>query len=450
MIKKIFKFTLFFLLGLVLLLVFVVGFINQDPVTDQSYYQNMMQKLDTMDLESHAGDTIRVGWSRINITPPRPTPMAGYKPRPAFTEVTDSLYIRTLVIANGNATVAFVSADLLIFPPMVNNLIRQKIKSAYPEVFIYLGATHTHYSLGGWDNTIVGNFSMGRYDQQLTHQLARQVMESLDQALQKMAPAALAYFQIPADQYIRNRLNPDGAIDGFLRGIEIVFEQDHEKAYLVTYSAHATNLPMKSTALSNDYPGQLIRQLESAPGNQFALFMAGMVGSHNLSGIEARHYEKVQLAGKKLSQLILQDSSRQKLQAPLKITSRHIPLEYPEPQLRLTGNFRLRSWLYELVLGELSGEITLVKLNQVILIGVPVDFSGELYADQLRQLSEQTGMHVIITGFNGDYVGYVIDSESYFNTQKEEGNVMNWLGPQSAQYFSQIITRLVQKLDRPE
>ena len=422
-----------------------IGFIDRTSLREKDYYRDMMAMLDTAKLKSYSSESpVMIGWSKVNITPDKPTPMAGYSPKETFTNVADSLYVRTMVVDNGATKVAFISADLLIFPPEVENRINELKELKKLDHYLYLGATHSHSSIGGWDKTMAGQITMGDYDPSLVDALAQKTIFSIEKADKEKQTGTMKFIKAHASEYIKNRLNEDSKVDGYMRGLEI--ETDEKKAYLLSYGAHPTNLPMKSTALSNDYPGALIRNLESSENVAFAMFFAGMLGSQNIKAIEGKNEELVNNAGRILSSLILQ-TTHEKLDSNVMIMHHNLPVHFPEPQMRLTANLKVRPWVYESFFNELSGKISLVKFNNILFLGLPADFSGEVYTRHLSDFVQKNNMELVITGFNGDYVGYIVDEKHYDRSKKEEVMIMNWLGPYSDTYFVDIIKKIITKVN---
>src|SRR6185436_11789363 len=105
---------------------------------------------------------VKMGWGKYNITPAYQMPMAGYKPRNHFESVHDSLYAQIIGIESGTP-VFIVSVDLLLFPPAIKEKVESELKKAIPNAFVYFTATHTHNGLGGWDNSLGGEFITGTY-----------------------------------------------------------------------------------------------------------------------------------------------------------------------------------------------------------------------------------------------------------------------------------------------
>jgi hypothetical protein len=86
-----------------------------------------------------------------------------------------------------------------------------------------------------------------------------------------------------------------------------------------------------------------------------------------------------------------------------------------------------------------------MKIGNLIFLGTPCDFSGEIYVrDGLGQLAERQGNKLLITSFDGDYVGYITYDDHFGHSEQEEIMAMNWVGPHYGNYFSQIVQKLIQ------
>jgi hypothetical protein len=199
---------------------------------------------------------------------------------------------------------------------------------------------------------------------------------------------------------------------------------------------------MKSTYLSAEYPGRVVTELESEV--DFAMFMAGMVGSHGLTGIKGKNIDKIQVAGEQLSAKILNNEYLIPINHSAPIQYQEIELPVKEAKLRLGGNWQLRNWVFEQGFGKMKASISLFKIGELVMLSMPGDFSGELYQNHIAGNHED--LEVIITSFNGDFIGYIIDDRHYWSSQKDETNVMNWLGPHGGEYFAIITNQILDML----
>jgi neutral ceramidase len=432
------KYLLYFLAFLLALAIVLVKPIDRTPLAEQSFYQQAMQILDTLRVINQPGDTLRAGWGAVNITPSTSMPMAGYRPRSAFESVHDSLFIRVLVIANGTATVALVSADLLLFPPALLRAITKRVQPGELDL-LYPGATHTHNGIGGWDDTFAGQLIAGDFDEQWVETTADAVIACIRKARQEMKPAALRYAEADGSAFVVNRLR-QAPVDDRLRIITLT-RSDRSTACFFTFSAHANCINKKSLALSADYPGKVVNALQKR-GLDFAMYMAGMVGSHrphHASKAETKDFEFIELIAEDMADSITMASAESIETNTLTVAS--MPLRFGASQMRLEKNIALRSWVFNAGLGELNGDLTLLRLGELSLVGTPCDFSGELYLKYFNHWREP----LVITSFNGGYVGYITEDSAYDTVNKAEVRNMNWVGPYHGQYFSEVITRLLQK-----
>ncbi|MBP9925754.1 MAG: neutral/alkaline non-lysosomal ceramidase N-terminal domain-containing protein [Cyclobacteriaceae bacterium] len=429
---------------IILILFSLVGKIDRTQLPDQQFYQQMTKTLSNLQPTLHpASQPLRAGWGKVSITPSYPMPMAGYRMRPTFDAVHDSLYARIIGINNGSISCYFISLDLLLFPPAIKEILQKKLVKEFSEMpFLYLSATHTHNGIGGWHNSIVGELVLGNYDEAWVNNVADDLVVKIKQIEKSMKPAQMSYWEADASEYAENRLVPGAPYDGFLRGIQLLRE-DSSQAQLITYSAHATSISKKSKSLSGDYPATLIKKLERE--NSFGLFMAGMVGSHRLAGLKEQEFELVEKAGEVLYQKIKNTTYDQLLDS-IEIKSAHIPIQFGPAQLRITKNIKLRNWAFSWLLNPLQGELTFLQLGNLIFIGTPCDFSGEIYVNKkLNDLAMASEKKLIITSFNGNYAGYITEDEHYDKINKEEVMALNWVGPYYGNYFSEMISTLIKK-----
>src|SRR5690606_25362130 len=142
-------------------------------------------------------------------TPSSTGPMAGYGNRRGkpFTQIHDSVYVRTVVLKKGDTRAAIVSGDLLIIPPTVTVKLKELLSpSDIPFENIYLGATHTHNSIGGWGTGISGLFFSGAYNPDVEVRIAEAILQSLRTAEKEIEPVSLTYREALNTTNINNRL----------------------------------------------------------------------------------------------------------------------------------------------------------------------------------------------------------------------------------------------------
>src|SRR5688572_4572488 len=178
--KRILRFIaiLFFSVLALIILFFVISVVPIDRAVDRSeLFMEMTNEMDTLPEIVPASSGFLVGHAKENLTPPYPTATAGYGKRRGklYESVHDSIYVRTVVIDNGSQRIAIVSADLLIIPPTVTALLEKEL----PEIGFtldntYLGAIHTHNSIGNWGKGVM-TFLYGSYDDSIVHFIADKI-----------------------------------------------------------------------------------------------------------------------------------------------------------------------------------------------------------------------------------------------------------------------------------
>jgi neutral ceramidase len=438
LVRRPLKIISFTILALAILALICVGPVDDDVVADGQLREKMDTRLAGMRPFVTMGN-LEAGWSRVNITPNYPMPMAGYAPRKSFEAVHDSLYARVLSLKNNGAPVSFISVDLLLFPPMLRDRLREKLDSASITHLLYLSATHTHNGIGGWDNSLVGKSTMGTFHKAWLETTANNLLLALINMTHK--PAEINYWQSDASEMVENRVDPQqGKTDGIIRGIEIA-RSDSSKAILYTFSAHPTSIDHRNLELSGDYPAAVTKLLTRK--FDFPMFMAGMVGSHRLKEMQQTDYPLLDAVAPMIESKVnnrLKDS----VLRTTSIRFLSVPIEFGPSQLRVAGDWRANDWIFRSALRPLKGDATMVEIGNIVLIGMPCDFSGELYNVQgLGELAESNGKHLIITSFNGDYVGYITLDRHYYTSHAEEIRALNWVGPGYGEYFSAIIRNLV-------
>lgn len=415
--------------------------LDDTPYAQTTYYKETINQLQRSAPQVTTGDTLQVGWAKVNITPPVGTPLAGYGKRlgMAYEQVHDSAWVRTFAFSNGTSQAYFVSLDMLIAPMSVAAQLEQE----YPKLGlqpgqVYLTATHTHTSFGGWQKKLAGRMMAGKYSRQIVQQTVQRIVQSIQQARQNRQPARIGYGQVSAAALVQNRLTGSRFnLDSTLRFIK--FEQAGGKtAILCTFSAHPTILSSMQPVLSRDYPGELVDALEEEV--DFAAFAAGAVGSHQ-AVYTGGTFGSTAAVGRKLAQALQQKLPLVATAYTPTLGSSRTPLYLPSPQWRIGEHSRFAPGLFYTFFGKYNAYVNALQLGNIVLLGVPADYSGEFMA-QLEAQAGQHTQHVLVTGFNGGYVGYLIPDKHY-QLHKYEARDMNFYGPHAGNYLTDILLHLL-------
>ncbi len=445
------KYLLAFFIVLLVIAMSCLQLVDRTPYQEQAYYQKMMERIDSLyqgRSTPSISDTLLIGWSRVNITPREVGPLAGFGGRDpmAFDAVRDSIYIRTLVLDDGQKRVAYVTADLLIIPPEVTNSLRKALPAMNWDLGqVFLTATHSHSSIGGWAPGLVGNLFAGEFDPKLPKEIASHILSSIREAQEALAPGHISYNELQAPELVKNRLAKErGVIDPNLKIVGL--KSGSRSAYLASFSAHATCLSRHTHELSGDFPGRLILNLEQDDSIDFALYAAGPVASMGPRTIEANEeYEEVIDFADKLTEYVtLLELLNPAYVADVSLDFWRVPIEIGPPTVKISRNIALRPWLFRYFFGEYPIEVSFLQCGKTIFIGLPGDFSGEL-ALPLYESAREKGLNLVINSFNGGYIGYII-KDQWYDLSKYEARTMSWYGPNNGAYISKVIEKIIEQI----
>lgn len=441
------------LLGLVLLILFILAIglvpVDDTPYRQMPYYRQTKERLAQLPAPAQAKALLRAGWAKTNITPSYTTPTGGYGERRGrhWRVVSDSIWTRAIVLDNGSTRVAVIGLDLLITPPTV----AEQLKKRLPEVGlrwenVYTGAIHSHNSVGGWAPGLVGQLIAGEYDERIVTRITEGILTAIRQAQANMAPVQVGYGQTDATDHIYNRIGfsgPTGPLDGAVRLLKLQ-KQNGTSALLCSFAGHATLFEgSNGDYLSRDYPGSLVDRLEKKAAT-FALFLAGPVGSTGPQARGKTDFQEIRNYAGDLALRIERTVPTIRPRSDSTLAMLTLPLGLREPHPRIIGNWRVRPWLFYTLYGDYPSDLKALRLGQTVLLGTPCDFSGELSAE-LQPVARQHGLNLMITSFDGGYIGYVTPDRYYHRTTYETRD-MNWFGPYNGDYFKEMMTGLITKI----
>ncbi|HLO43474.1 MAG TPA: neutral/alkaline non-lysosomal ceramidase N-terminal domain-containing protein [Leadbetterella sp.] len=440
--RKFLKVFGYFILVLAVLAFASIEKIDRTDIKETRHFKQWKELVKSLNVKETTGD-FSVGWSKVNITPLVAGPMAGYGSRKgkAFDAVHDSVYVRVLALKNSQDTVYFLSADMLIIPPNVVEKLKSILQQQRISLRnIHFSATHTHNSLGGWGNSLTGRLFAGSYDPKVEIELATKFSLAIQKSKENLVQSKVFYNEVIDNEDIRNRLGvEDGKIDNEIRSL--FFErQDGSKASLVTYGAHSTVLNSKTMQISRDYPGVLLDSLEKNKLD-FGIYLAGAVGS--MGPIEKGNddFDEVKnQANGVLKHLNFKDSK----ELANTLTSAYIEIPMNHPSARISKNYALRPWVFKYLFGDYPTYIKMTKIGQTLVLGMPCDFSGEIMIE-LDAYAKSKGLDLMITSFDGSYIGYVTHDRLY-DRGLYETSTMSWFGFQNGGYFAQIVKDLIDEV----
>lgn len=237
---------------------------------------------------------LKVGFSRIDITPPLGIYISGYYQDRYAEGVLDNLEINALAINKGDKTVVLVAVDTLqIVEDYINeckDVIKEKLGLSYEQIFIHSTHTHTGARLGiKNDNALEIEYNKN---------FKEKLLKCVESAISDLAPCKLGYGVNKAENVAFNRRylmkdgstktnpgvnNPDivkciGLID--LDFTLVRFTREDGLNYVLLNFANHPDC-VGGSKISSDWPGFTRRRVEKALDDVKCIFINGAQGDIN-------------------------------------------------------------------------------------------------------------------------------------------------------------------------
>jgi hypothetical protein len=370
----------------------------------------------------------------------RTLPLAGYGDRKGHPArgAHDDLFVKCIAIRVGNRLGVMIGADALIIPREVADIASERLAkdSGLHREDLYLSATHTHSSLGGWGEGKIGEAFSGKFNPGARAWFADCIVASVHEAISDLRPASFGHSGFSAREFVRNRLVGEIGKTNPEFDYLVLRQNNGRTAVLGSYSAHATVLSGSVMEFSADYPGYWQRTVEEATGGM-AVFLAGSVGSHGPSpGGEG--FQGAERMGQALARKLLEQLPKTQLTNSIDFGVIGVDVSLPPLNVRITDGIRLRPWLSgKLLPATRPSFLQVFRLADSLWVSTPCDFSGEL-ALGIKDTLRVRGFSTAITSFNGDYIGYVIPSR-YYHLSGYEPRLMSFYGPNVPDYLNELI-----------
>lgn len=417
------------------------------------YAEATFARLGELDLTPTDGP-FHAGAAKVEITPKVGEPLAGFSARDpkACEGVIDKLYARAITLSNGRKTVTIVGGDILLIMPKLRDTILSR--TGLPREDVYFTASHTHCGPGGYSSRWIDEISLGEYDEAVFNRLANAFARAITLSRHNLSPAILATTsdQAPGDpdSFVRNRIDKQAPAHTTISSIMILpHEVDTDNfciGSLVVASPHPTCYGKSTRKAAGDYPGVLQNKIESSSLTSTCMFAIGSPGSMSPAKNAPKGAKRAkQVASAIVPQLADLTTSSKTCQ----LASAVLEVDLPPIQVRIGNYFRL-SPVAGRYLHSRRSYIHILRINDLVLLGMPADYSGELTMELEKYAAEQTSTLIpVVTSFNGDYIGYLIH-ESRYHLDHYESREMNFFGPYCGDYFNALARKTLEYIYRAD
>jgi len=374
---------------------------------------------------------LQAGYAKIDILPPSAElHLAGTfarEPRLGLHH-RDPLLARALALREGERTVVILAVDVLCISEELHAALVDALDELGPES-VFLAATHTHSSYGGFFMAGAASSILGAPRQEIFDFLVSRLAELARLALLDLAPARARAASAEVPGLVSSRRQADGPHDDQLVLLRLV--RTHRRPIdVVAVSGHPVMVSERSpNTVSGDYPGELCRHLEARGSDP--LFLSAALGGVSILFPEfqmdlERHMELVlrQLdEGHRAAEEALQPVARGVLERDL------VYLSHGPHQSRLFSGLGLGGRLLDALLVlprrrfrktfekglilEQGVPLHLVRLGDFCLVGTPADLGVSVLLGMRKAAKRKGSRTTLVASQVNAYAGYIHTSEVY-------------------------------------
>ncbi|MBO3801093.1 MAG: neutral/alkaline non-lysosomal ceramidase N-terminal domain-containing protein [Thermoproteota archaeon] len=361
---------------------------------------------------------LRVGSSKVDITPAKQQFIAGFGQNRRSTGIHDNLYVRTLALElNGN--LLFISSlDLIgLFRDVVME-IREKVKNKLnvKKERIIVACTHNHQgpdTLGLWGPS---NYETG-VDPSYMNYLIEQVVSSILEAQSFMKPATVRAGRVFINpKSILYNARDANLIDRQLTVLKFEDYQQNVISTITNFAIHPEALGGSNTFISADLVNYLHKGIESNTGG-ISIFLNGGLGGMVTPMVKEHTFEEAKRIGLEISAYALRA-----LETARTISLDKLEVRSSEINVRLENERFLKASEVGVISRKMNdnfvaSEVELVRLgNAVGLITIP----GEpLPRISLELKSLMPFKYKLVASLTNDELGYIIPEDEW-NPEKYE------------------------------
>jgi hypothetical protein len=224
---------------------------------------------------------LEAGYARTDIVPAGELHLIGtYARRPrAAARIRDRLMARALALSSGDRRVVILSADLLCISEELHLAVIDRLADLGPDA-IFLAATHTHTSYGGFFHSDAAEKMLGAPRPEIFDFLAAKLCKLAQSALADLSPARAACATGEVPGLVSSRRQAGGPHDDVMVLLRLE-RSGRGPIDLVGASGHPViGSEREPQTVSGDYPGEFCRKLEAA--GSFPVFLSGALGGASM------------------------------------------------------------------------------------------------------------------------------------------------------------------------
>ncbi len=396
---------------------------------------------------------LKVGFARLDITPPLGTYVAGYFQNRYAKDILDFSYLNALAVSDETETAIIITADILGIYSNCADKLRSLIedRTGVPANHVMLSALHQHTSVCLSDD----NSELTKNDEPYFEVLCRKFVDVAQMALADMKEATLSRAEKETEKpisFIRRYLMKDGSVvtnpapnkdnivgpcgeaDNTVRLLRFKRKNGNDIA-LVNFSTHADVIG--GEVISADWPGFARRFVEEDLEGVSCIFICGAQGDTNhldiMSGVIGRSYSRSEYMGRMVADAVVKIWDKTTTCENISINSDVIDVynrtrtdgeeKYEECKKILDDYYNNGKRYTETILAEARRivelrsdtiyrrlPVTVVSLGEVALVG----FGGEPFTHYATAVREACpDKYVIAACCTNGYAGYLPTASAF-------------------------------------
>ncbi|MEW6455556.1 MAG: hypothetical protein AB1410_02415 [Acidobacteriota bacterium] len=388
----------------------------------------------------------QTGFSKIDITPSQPLPLAGHIARKGLSKgVLNPLQGKSFLIKDSGEIVAIVVLELLYISKNWCTEVKRYIskKTGIKKENILISATHTHAG------PEIINPDSGKRVSLYFHELKEKILKLILDSLSDFEESILYFGKQGIKGLAGNRYNLKKEESGEISIIKSENKKGFIKGIFICYGCHPTILGAENYKFSGDLFGYAQEKLENILSGQPVVLIANGAGADVSTRFTRKEQSYTEL--KRLGNILMENIIKSADKLPilensglnvetknLKFKTKRLPLlDYAKSVLKRTKNeFKverrrvlsegeMRIWITKLeglktlikstkemkyYPEYVTGEIQIIQLGEIAIIGIP----GEVFQKTEKEILENVSrLKGVIVGYCNDYLGYFVPSEEW-------------------------------------
>lgn len=404
---------------------------------------------------SFAQAELQVGVGKAIITPAPLLPLSGgIGLGSPSTGLQGELTARAMVFQQGETKVAVVQLDLLGFPSILCERVRQQVPRI-PADHILIGSTHTHsapdcYGFPGLDGRSSGNLAYMDF-------VCKRAAEAINQAVDHLQPAHLKIATGEAKGKIAYNYYAPELYDPRMSVIQAITPDGKTIGTLVNYAIHPEVLGNRLGLTSPDLVGPLCDQLEADLGGM-GMFMngaqGGMITADNrilekpsdpirAKWHDARTWDECLRIGRLMAaeaERIVKDASPQ---ADPRLACHAMDVKFPVESPVLWTIIRASPLKYPHNKDRtITTRLNLVNLGDAQILTIPGEALPNIGYYLKRKMR---GQHNLLFGLTNDAFGYILTKVDFNSFERYEYVSETSLGEMTGEILIESALKLIEQ-----